>query len=193
MEVSLRLVPKVVNISRHGLFAVGREQPCLVFTCFKWHNFLNAGFTIPHLTASPLYTYFPPFHRFDIMPRHSTRNSQSSDCTRTRTRSSCARTARPRGNDTKNKTEEQRIAYLKSSRYAKSVSEQGVDCAACEKHIKLDKRNGYKYYAENWTKHLNTKKCIENQKLFDIAETQVGEYLKILMNVGTDHPCSIIR
>ncbi|KJA19348.1 hypothetical protein HYPSUDRAFT_204739 [Hypholoma sublateritium FD-334 SS-4] len=115
------------------------------------------------------------------MLHHSTRSSQDSNAKRPLTRTSRIRTARPRGCYGKNKTEEQRIDFLKSFKYAKSVSEQAVDCGACGQHIQLDKRNGYKYYAENWTKHLNTKKCIRKQQLFESAETQNAAMILIGM------------
>ena len=80
------------------------------------------------------------------------------------------------------------MAFLQNSKYARSVTEQGVDCGACGRHIQLDKRNGYRYYAENWTKHLKTKKCAKKQKVFDDDADQVCKALERSTNADKNAP-----
>jgi hypothetical protein len=50
-------------------------------------------------------------------------------------------------------SEEGRVEYLQNDAYVMSFGETWVICAGCEKTIKLDSRNGARYYAGFWLRH----------------------------------------
>ena len=64
---------------------------------------------------------------------------------------------RPAGRS--NRTVEQRIDFLRNHPYVRAFGEYWVLCAACGVDIKLDDRNGAKYFPNSLIKHLKTRKC----------------------------------